>query len=265
MKPAAFEYRVPRTVTETVSLLGHDTKVLAGGQSLVPMLNFRELRPRLIVDINQLTELEYLHRSGRDLRIGALTRQATLERSELVARDWPLLRQAVIKAGHPATRSRGTAGGSVAHAAPYAELPVALTAMDASIELTSPAGSRTLPWSQFFRSGFVTALEVNELLTEIVVPPLPDGARSAFVEHAPTRGDFALAGAAVVVVPGEYAAIALLGAGPVPIRATAAEQALIAGASAIDAATLATRDVKDAYQRALLGELLRRALEQATA
>jgi CO/xanthine dehydrogenase FAD-binding subunit len=263
LKPAPFEYCAPRSVMEAVSLLGKDSKALAGGQTLVPMLNFRQLRPRLIVDVNQLAELDYLHRSGPELRIGAITRQATLERSELVARDWPLLRQAVINAGHPATRSRGTVAGSVAHAAPYAELPVALAAMDASFELTSPDRSRTVPWRQFFRAGFATILQVNELLTSIVVPPLPDGAGTAFVEHAPTRGDFAVAGTAVVIVPGEYAAIAMLGAGPVPVRAIAGERALIAGASAIDAAALATRDVEDAYRRALLNELVRRALEQA--
>ena len=132
--------------------------------------------------------------------------------------------------GHTATRSRGTVGGSAAHADPCAELPVALVALDARFRLVSVRGEREVRAGDFFRGSYRTALAVDELLSEIVVPAVPDGARTAFVEQAPTHGDFAVAGVAALTVPDEYAAIALLGAGPAPSRAVAAEQALIAGA-----------------------------------
>ena len=216
MKPAPFEYELPQSLDEALELLGGEAKVLAGGQSLVPLLNFRLARPERLVDVSRLGELAYLRRSRGLLRIGALTRQATLERSPLVAEHWPLLRQAVSLVGHPQIRNRGTVGGSVAHADPAAELPVALTALDARFHCRSRRGTRTLAAGELFLGPLTTALDDDELLTEIEVPPLPAGARTAFVEHARTHGDFAIAGAAVVVAPG-YAAIALLGAGSVPV------------------------------------------------
>ncbi len=203
MKPAPFRYEAARTLDGALRLLAEaDAKALAGGQSLVPLLNFRLARPSLLVDLNPIAALAYLRRSGGVLRIGALTRQASLERSGLVARYWPLLRQAVTMVGHPAIRSRGTVGGSVAHADPSAELPVALAALDARFHLRSPRGERTVGASELFRGPMMTAIEADELLTEIEVPAPPAGARMAFVEHARTHGDFALAGAAVVLAPG---------------------------------------------------------------
>lgn len=263
MKPAPFEYEAPRSLAAALGLLGDDAKPLAGGQSLVPMLNFRLARPQLLVDLNQVAELVHLRRAGGVLRIGALTRQATLERSGLVEHGWPLLAQAVRMVGHAAIRNRGTVGGSVAHADPRAELPVVLSALDARFHVRSLRGPRTLSASEFFRGPLTTALEADELLTEIEVPPLPAGARTAFVERARTHGDFATAGAAVVVTPGSHAAVALLGAGPTPVRAVATEQALVAGAGAAEAASLAGEPVRDEYQRALVVELARRALVQA--
>lgn len=263
MKPAPFAYEAARTVAGALRLLGEpDAKALAGGQSLVALLNFRLARPSLLVDLNPVTELAYLRRSGGVLRIGALTRQAALERSALVERSWPLLRQAVGRVGHPAIRNRGTVGGSVAHADPSAELPVALAALDARFHLRSPRGERTLSAPALFRGPMMTTIDADELLTEIEVPAPPPGARMAFVEHARTHGDFALAGAAVVLAPGESAAIALLGAGPTPVRAVAAESALVSGAGAAEAAALAGEGVRDEYRRALVTEMVRRALEQ---
>jgi CO/xanthine dehydrogenase FAD-binding subunit len=265
MKPAPFNYEAPRSLDAALSLLGEDAKALAGGQSLVPLLNFRLARPCLLVDLNPIAELSYLRRADGVLHIGALTRQVTLERSGVVQRGWPLLSQAVRMVGHPAIRSRGTVGGSVAHADPAAELPVALTALDARFHLTSLRGERSLSASEFFRGRMTTALEPDELLTEIVVPAVPDGARGAFVERARTHGDFATAGAAVVLAPGEHAAVALLGAGSTPVRAAAAERALVAGARADEAAELAAREVQDEYRRALLTVLVQRAIEMCGA
>ena len=267
MKPAPFEYVAPTTLAGALAALGgEDAKPLAGGQSLVPLLNFRLARPATIVDLNGVAELEYLRRSGGTLRIGALTRHATLERSEVVARGWPLLGRAVAHVAHPAIRNRGTVGGSVAHADPAAELPVALTALDARFHARSAQrGAREIAAADFFQAPLMTALEPDELLVEIEVPPLPRGAGAGFVEHARTHGDFALAGAAVVRAGTEHAAIALLGAGPVPVRARDAERALCSGASPAEAARIAGAELDDDYRRALTIELVRRAIEQASA
>jgi CO/xanthine dehydrogenase FAD-binding subunit len=263
MKPAPFDYVAPRTVEEALELLGDEARPLAGGQSLVPLLNFRLARPELLVDINGVSELDFLFADDGLLRIGALTRQATLERSELVAGRWSLLARAVRLAGHPQIRSRGTVGGSVAHADPAAELPVALTALDARFHAHSSRGSRTLAASELFLGPLMTALEPDELLADIEVPAPPEGVRTAFVEHARTHGDFAICGAAVAFVPGEQASIALLGTGPAPVRSADAESALVAGADARDVASLATAGIDDDYRRALAAELVRRAIEEA--
>jgi CO/xanthine dehydrogenase FAD-binding subunit len=266
VKPAPFEYAAPRTLDEALGALGsaEDAKPLAGGQSLVPLLNFRLARPATIVDLNGVEELAYVRRSDGTLRLGALTRQATLERSGVVARDWPLLTRAVAHVAHPAIRNRGTVGGSVAHADPAAELPVALTALDATFHARSAArGARQIAAADFFQAPLMTALEPDELLVEIEVPPPPDGARAAFAEHARTHGDFALAGAAVVRAGTEHAAIALLGAGPTPVRVPDAERALCNGASAAEAARIAGAELDDDYRRALTAELVRRAIEEA--
>jgi CO/xanthine dehydrogenase FAD-binding subunit len=265
MKPAPFAYEAVRSVTAALRLLGDgdgEAKALAGGQSLVPLLNFRLARPELLVDLNPISELSYLRRSGGVLRIGALTRQATLEHSAVVKQGWPLLVGAVRMVAHPAIRNRGTVGGSVAHADPSAELPVALTALDASFRLRSHRGERTVGAGELFRGPMSTSIAPDELLTEIEVPP-PPGARMAFVEHARTHGDFALAGAAVVLAPGAHAAIALLGAGATPVRAAAAERALLSGATDAEAARLAGEQLRDEYRRTLVTALVKRALEQA--
>jgi carbon-monoxide dehydrogenase medium subunit len=264
LKPAPFDYRAPASVDEALPLLGLDSTVLAGGQSLVPLLNLRLARPELVVDVNAIAELDYIHADDGPLRIGALTRQVSLERSELVRERWPLLHKAVGFVGHPQIRSRGTVGGSVAHADPAAELPAALVALDARIHLRSAGGARVLPAPEFFRGPLDTAREPNELLVEVEVPELPEGAGSGFAEYARTHGDFATAGVAAVIAGGRVG-IALLGAAPVPSRAEAAEQALADGAEPREAAALAAQEVQDEHRRALCTELARRAIEEAMA
>ena len=265
MKPAPFDYVAPGSLDEALAALGPDAAVLAGGQSLVPLLNLRLARPELVVDVNGLSELDYIHADHGPLRIGALTRQLTLERSEPVGRRWQLLHQAVRLVGHHQIRTRGTVGGSVAHADPAAELPVALTALGARFALRSARGTRVLEASELFLGALHTAREPDELLVEIEVPERFADARSGFAEHARTHGDFATAGAAAVVDADGGAGIALLGAGPVPARAEEAERALAGGAEPHEAAALAAAGVEDEHRRALCTELARRAIEAALA
>ena len=262
MKPAPFEYEAPYTLDEALILLDEESRPLAGGQSLMPLLNFRIARPRRLVDLNRIDELAYLRRRDGSLHIGALTRQGVLERSRLVAERWPLLSQTMPHVGHPQVRTRGTVGGSVAFAEPSAELPVALTALDARFHLRSSGNARLLTAAELFVGPLMTALEPDELLVEIEVPPLPEGARTAFAEYAETHGDFAIAGAAVVTAPGN-AAIALMGAASTPVRATEAERALAGGAEPARAAELAAELAPAGHRRALVAALVREALERA--
>jgi CO/xanthine dehydrogenase FAD-binding subunit len=260
VKPAPFDYAAPETIEAAVDLLDEDALVLAGGQSLVPMLNLRLARPARLVDVNRIRELATLRRSEGTLRIGATVRQATLERSPLVARHWPLLRQAVRHVGHAAIRSRGTVGGSAAHADPNAELPVALIALNARFHVRSRTGERVI--GDFFRGPLETALEPDELLIAIELPPLPPQARTAFAEYAPTHGSFATAGVAVVRAPG-HAAIAVLGTGSHPVRAAEAEAALREG-HAREAAELAASQIAHPHRRALVAALARHAIDSVS-
>lgn len=284
MKPPPFAYDAPRSVDEALDLLarhGADAKVLAGGQSLVPLLNFRLARPERLIDLNNIGALSGVRRRDGHLHIGALTRQATLERSELVAEHWPLLHEALGFVAHAQIRNRGTVGGSIAHSDPAAELPVALAALDGWVVVRSrERGERTIPWRELFITHLTTSLEPDELLVEVVVPPQPAGTRSAFTEYARRHGDFALGGAAVTITTGagetcERAAIALLAAAPTPLRATEAEQ-LLAGrriddATAVEAAEAAVRDLHPtgdihggtAYRRRLIKAMVRRAIVTA--
>jgi CO/xanthine dehydrogenase FAD-binding subunit len=233
MKPALFEYDDPRTLDETLDLLaryGDECKVLAGGQSLVPLMNFRLARPGRLIDINGVDSLAGIKRDNGKLIIGAMTRHVTLEHSREVASTWPLLTDAVGWVGHSQIRNRGTVGGSVAHADPAAELPAAFAALDARFHVRSKRASRVLPWNQFFVAEFTTALAADELVTAVEVPS-PEATGMAFVEYARRHGDFALGGAAVTLKIDrdggcERATIALLSAGPAPVRATAAEEQL---------------------------------------
>jgi CO/xanthine dehydrogenase FAD-binding subunit len=234
MKPAPFEYDDPQTVDDALDLLarhGDECKILAGGQSLVPLMNFRLARPARLIDLNGIESLSYIKRDGGRLVIGAMTRHAHLERSGEVAEGWPLLSEAIGWVGHAQIRNRGTIGGSAAHADPAAELPAAFAALDANFLVRSKRGSRTVGWRDFFVSEFTTALAPDEMVTAVEVPAIEAGTGAAFVEYARRHGDFALGGAAVTVRLGrdgrcENAKIALLSAGPAPIRAETAERQL---------------------------------------
>jgi CO/xanthine dehydrogenase FAD-binding subunit len=224
--------------------------------------------------VNRIDELAYIRREGGVLHIGAVTRLATLEHSPLVGVRWPLLVEAARLVGHSQIRSRGTVGGSVAHADPAAELPAALTALGASFHVRSQRGSRTLAAEELFVTHLTTALEPDELLVEITVPPLPPSAGAAVVEHTRVHGDFALGGAAVLVALAEdgtcsRASIVLLAAAPTPLRAVAAENVLagsrLAEAELAEAAELAAEELdvsgsQRGHRRALAAELTRRAL-----
>lgn len=233
MKPAAFEYYDPTTLSEVTALLsrlGEDARVLAGGQSLVPLMNFRLARPAHLVDLNRVAELDHLSVEGGELRIGAMTRQRTLERSDEVAAGWPLLREAAGFIGHVQIRNRGTVGGSLAHAYPSAELPVAMVALDAALVVQGEDGERTVAAEEFFLGTMTTVLEPGELLREVRVPAVLHGSGASFKEVSRRYGDFALAGAAALVTldhDGAMAGARLTLTGSAPIRARAAEDAVV--------------------------------------
>lgn len=226
MKPAPFEYYDPTTLDEALDLMsrfGDEARPLAGGQSLVPLMNFRLLRPAHLIDLNGVSELSYLKTENGVLRIGATTRQRALERSADVAR-WPLLREATSLIGHIQIRTRGTVGGSLAHAFPSAELPVAMVTLDASFVLRAKNHQRTVGAEDFFLSYMTTALEPGELLAEIRVPPLPTNTGWSYQEVSRRHGDFALAGAASVLALDanrhvQHARLTLTGTTPIRTRA----------------------------------------------
>jgi aerobic carbon-monoxide dehydrogenase medium subunit len=233
MKAAAFDYHRPASVEEAVRLLaglGDEAKVLAGGQSLVPVMAMRLGRPEHIVDVNRIGELGGVSRSAGKVRAGAMTRHRDLERDEVIGAAAPLLARAAPFIGHFQIRNRGTLGGSLAHADPAAELPAVVVALDAEIEVRSVRGGRRIPAAGFFVSAFVTALEPDELVTAVHLPAWGPGSGFAVAELTRRHGDFALAGAAcgVRVAGGRItrAAVALFGMGSVPVRAHRAEQAL---------------------------------------
>lgn len=283
MKPAAFEYVRASTVAGAVAALaaGPDAKVLAGGQSLVPMMNMRLARPARLVDINAIAGLDAIAvAADGTLALGALVRHADLAASPLVGVRAPLLAAAARHVGHRAVRNRGTLGGSVAHADPAAELPAALLALDATLVAEGPRGRRRVAAGDFFRGLFTTALAPDELLVEIAVPD----ARAAgwgFAEVARRAGDFALAGVAALVRRDDGDAVGTrlvaFGAGDRPLRLAAAERALAVGhampeaiAAAAAAAARACAPADDVhasaeYRRHLVGVCAERALCEALA
>jgi aerobic carbon-monoxide dehydrogenase medium subunit len=284
MKPAPFAYAAPRSVEEAVALLAAENgeaKLLAGGQSLVPMLNFRLLEPALLIDINGVVGLDGIAETPDGLRIGALVRHRALETSPLVAARFPIIPAAMAEVAHLAIRNRGTIGGSLAHADPAAELPLLALLLEARLLAVSVRGRRTLAARDFFAAALTTALEPDELVAEIALPGLPERHGWGFAEFARRAGDFALAavGAIVALEAGRcrVARIALGGVGPTPLRADAAE-ALLRGASPDEAAiAAAARAAAESaqpasdlhasaeYRRHLVEVLARRALGDAVA
>ena len=283
MKPPSFDYVAPRSHEEAIEILGQHggaAKILAGGQSLVPLLNLRLAGPEILVDINGVEGLDGLSARDGGLAIGALVRQSELERAELVRERLPLLTEASGLVGHPAIRHRGTVGGSLAHADPAAELPAAMLALEATLVARGRNGARSLAASEFFTGYLTTALQPDELLTEIRVPGLPRGTGSAFVEISRRSGDFAICGAAALVTLNaggrcDRLRLALCGVGPGPVRAHGVEDALLGevptGRVLEDAAQRVLADVDPpsdihgtaAYRRKLAVVMARRAIELA--
>jgi len=248
MKPPPFAYAAPDTVEEAVGLLAEhadaEPRVLAGGQSLIPLMNFRLAKPGYLVDLRNVAGLSGIRREGDVLVIGAMTKMAEVERSPEVAVAAPLVTEAVGLVAHAPVRNSGTVGGSLAHADPAAELPAVALALDADLVAAGPGGTRVIPAAEFFTGPYSTALAAAEILTEIRLPVWPGG--HAFTEFSRVHANFAVvAVAALVELDGDgdgdgdrirHAALALAGVAPTPVRATAAERAL-AGAPA-DVATI---------------------------
>lgn len=286
MKPASFDYTAPQSLAEALALKaqhGDDAKFLAGGQSLIPAMNFRLAQAPLLLDLNGLRDLAYIRRAeDGGLHIGALTRHRQVERDALVAQHAPLLHEAMPHVAHPQIRNRGTIGGSLGHADPAAELPVIMLALGARFKAQSASGERWIDARDFFLGYFTTALNGDELLTEIALPPLPARSGTAFVEFARRRGDYALMGVAAVVTLDEHGACAsarlvYLNAGDAPVSAAQAAarlvgqapsaELIVSVAEAVDAEISPTGSVHGSaeYQRHLAKVLTRRALTTAFA
>ncbi len=253
MKPAPFDYVAPRTVAEACATLaeaGGGATVLAGGQTLMPLLNLRMSQPFVIVDINHIAELNGVSRVAGAIRIGAMTRQCEVLADEALARELPVLVQAMSHVGHHQTRNRGTIGGSIALGEPAAEMPAAAVALGASIEVRSIRGTRTVPADQFYVGPYLTVLEADELVTGLTYPGWPQGHITVFREVAQRPGDFALVGlvGALMLEGGRIAraGLAWFGMGPTPIKASAAEQMLVGRTLAeIDSGAVAERAISD--------------------
>ena len=284
MKPAPFEYYAPTSVEEALALLakhGWDAKPLAGGQSLIPLLNFRLAQPSVIVDLNNISELFYIRPDDGGLLIGAMTRQAQVEHDPLVAERAPLVHEVMPQIAYPQIRTRGTFGGSLAHADPSAELVAVTVALDGRLRLRSQAGERWVPADEFFVGLFTTVLEPEELLVEIALPPMPPRSGWAFQQITRRHHDFCIAGVAVVVNLDEQgrcdqARLVFLSVGDGPVNARQAAEMLKGQAPTpelIEAvAEKASRDEIDPgsdihasaeYRRHLANVLARRALTQA--
>lgn len=290
MKPPRFRYHTPRSLSEALDFLREapgEARVLAGGQSLVPLLNLRLAYPEVLVDLNRVEGLSYIRDDGERLRIGAMTRQRDAEFSELLADRCPVVVEALTQVGHPAIRNRGTVGGSLAHADPVAELPCVMTALGAELVAAGPAGERVVDAGDFFLGPYETALSPGEILVEARVPvaprvPLP---ATSFVEFSRRHGDFALAEAAAVLEgDGTLTGARVVVAGPAwtPSRLDAVERLVAeSGVSRTDAvaqhdlveeagrtaeeavAALPSHADATAYQQRLAAVLAKRAVARA--
>jgi carbon-monoxide dehydrogenase medium subunit/2-furoyl-CoA dehydrogenase FAD binding subunit len=236
MKPCAFEYLSPQTVEEAIDLLdryGDEAKIIAGGQSLVPMMNFRLARPEILIDINGIEELEYIKTEGDELVIGALARERDIEQSTAVVEKWPILSKAISFIGHSTIRNRGTIGGSLVHADPSAEIPTALCALNGKVKVVGPSGDKILQPEEFFLTYLTTSLEPSDLLVEVRIPALPQNTGWSFMELSRRSGDFAIVAVGILLLTEASgvcteARISMGGVAPTPVRAEEAE-ALLAG------------------------------------
>jgi len=282
VKPAKFEYHAPASIDEALTILARyngEARLLAGGQSLVPMMNFRLARPNAVVDLNRIEGLAYVEEEGEVVRIGSMTRQRRLEFDRLVATKLPLLREALRWVGHLPTRSRGTIGGSIAHADPSAEIPMVLQALEGEVVARGPQGERRVPAQELFHAALTTSLDPLEIITEVRFPAMPAQAACAFQEFARRKGDFAIAAVAVVLLrDGERctkARLATAGVGATSVRLHDAEAVLeqkgLSEASISEAADKAAAQVDPVsdlngsaeYRRHLTGVLTGRAILKA--
>lgn len=286
MKPAPFEYKVPNSLAEACDLMaahGDDGKLLAGGQSLIPVMNFRLAQPAMLIDINRLSELDFLtfDESSQTLQIGAMVRQSQLEKSDLLRQTLPLISETIPYIAHSQIRNRGTVGGSLAHADPAAELPLLMVALNATLTLTSSNGEREVVASDFYIDLFETDLRPDEILTKVAIPVLPERTGAAFEELARRHGDYAMAGAAAIVSLDDSgtcqaAQLVLLNVGPKPMVAHQAAEMLI-GEGPTDALILSAAEhavqneidpagdihASEAYKRHLAKVLTQKALTRA--
>lgn len=285
MKPPPFDYFAPTTLEEALHYMaeyGLEGKVLAGGQSLIPTMNFRLAQPEVLVDLNHIPELAYLRPTAEGgVAIGAMTRQRQVERDKLIAEKSPLVHQTMPYIAHPQIRNRGTFGGSIAHADPAAELPAVIAVLEAHLKVQSKNGERWIATRDFFTDLFATALEPEEVLVEVVLPPLPARTGYAFEEVSRRRGDYALVGAAAAVTVDDKgncaeARLVYFSVGPGPVTAHQAlaalkGQALTAAAIEAAAEIAATQDIDPPgdihasakYRRHLAKVLARRVLTRA--
>jgi len=282
MKPAPFEYHRASDLADALRLLdaGSDEvehKVIAGGQTLVPLMAMRLTRPALLIDLNRVTELNGIGHEGDCLRIGAMTRQGHVEASDLVRENLPLMAKALAHVGHVQTRNRGTVGGSLVHGDASAEIPLVAVVLGARLNIAAHEVSRVIEAGDFYEGPMMTAIEEIEILTSVDFPQVQGRIGTSFQEVAPRHGDFALVSAAVQVVLDDNgkcttARIGVGGCGLTPLRLADSEAALVAGK--IDAAVAAvdaaidpedTPQASAAYRRRIAPELVRRALEDAIA
>jgi carbon-monoxide dehydrogenase medium subunit len=283
VKPPPLTYRAPGDLEEALALraqFAEDSAVLAGGQSLIPLLNFRLARPSVVIDLGALQGLDRIERDGGQLVVGAMARQRDVELSEATAQACPLVREALAHVGHVAVRNRGTVGGSVAHADAAAELPLALVALGGEVEARGPRGPRRIDADELFAFHLTTTLHPDELITDVRFTEAAPRSGWGFAEYARRHGDFALAAVAAVVRLGEQgvveqARVAVGGVSSTPRRALASERALIGSSfedTVIDSASDAARELVDsaadseaqlAYRRRLVVALTGRALRAA--
>jgi carbon-monoxide dehydrogenase medium subunit len=260
MKPAPFRYIAADSLASALAAkaeYGPEARFLAGGQSLIPAMNFRLAQPGVLIDINGLAELDYVREDGT-LRIGALTRLRKLERTALLA-------EAVRHVAHPQIRNRGTLGGNLAHADPASELPAVVLALDARLHLKSRNSHRSIDARDFFVGALTTALRDDEMLVEVELPPLPPRTGTCFLEVARRRGDYAMMGVAAVATLGKGARLALCNAGDTPVRVTLDEAQLEEAEAHVQREIDPPGNVHatKAFQRHLAGVLTRRALQTA--
>jgi carbon-monoxide dehydrogenase medium subunit len=284
MKPPLFDYHAPGSVEEAIGLLtryGGEAKLLAGGQSLMPLLNFRLSRPAALIDLNTIPGLQDIREEDGEIRFGAMTRQRTIEFSDLVRRRLPLLTEATRLVAHLPIRTRGTIGGSLAHADPSAEYPAVLTALEGTVVVRGPRGERAIGPAELFRTYLTTSLEPDEILVEVRLPVMAAGAGFAFEEFSRRHGDFAIVGiAAMLAGEGERcrtARLATAGTGPLPVRLRGAEEILERDGlseAAIDRAAARAAELVEpdsdihasaAYRKNLTRVLTGRALRRAKA